>query len=80
MISPKPWPKAPNASRDFDAVGAVLCGIGPLPDRPDQTCCKHGDGPCEECGTTNARDALHTTDQGRGVVSRLTTRKKKKRS
>jgi hypothetical protein len=25
-----------------------------------RTRCKHGEGPCERCGTTNERDIVHT--------------------
>lgn len=38
---------------------------------PDNTLCKHGVGECETCGTTNTRDAIHTTVGGRGVVARI---------
>lgn len=36
--------------------------------------CKHGEGSCEECGTTNRRDAVHTTTAGKGAVARLRSR------
>jgi len=38
---------------------------------PAPTVCKHGEGSCEECGTTNRRDMPHTTVGGRGAVGRL---------
>lgn len=28
---------------------------------PHTTRCKHGFGDCEKCGTTNLRDAIHTS-------------------
>lgn len=34
------------------------------------TRCKHGPDPCERCGTTERRDARHTTVKGRGKVAR----------
>lgn len=40
-------------------------------ENPATTSCKHHKGDCEECGTTNLRDALHSTQGGRGVVGRL---------
>lgn len=36
---------------------------------PPRTTCKHRDGRCERCGTSDRRDALHTTRNGRGVVA-----------
>jgi len=38
---------------------------------PPATRCKHGRGDCEECGTSDRRDALHRTKGGRGAVARL---------
>lgn len=38
---------------------------------PDPTACKHGLGECERCGTSRARDALHTTTGGRGKVATI---------
>ncbi len=38
---------------------------------PPVTVCKHKRGDCAECGTTDRRDAVHTTQGGRGVVGRL---------
>lgn len=42
---------------------------------PDQTVCKHGEGSCEACGTTNRRDVVHTTTGGRGAVGQLRGRR-----
>jgi hypothetical protein len=39
--------------------------------QPPVTRCKHGRGACEECGTSDRRDALHRTKGGRGAVARL---------
>lgn len=38
---------------------------------PHTTSCKHGDGDCDECGTSDRRDVKHTTRGGKGVVGRL---------
>lgn len=39
------------------------------------TVCKHGKGSCEECGTTNRRDSVHTTEGGRGAIGRIAKRR-----
>ena len=39
------------------------------------TKCKHGLGDCEECGTTDRRDVLHTTRGGEGRVAKLRRRR-----
>ncbi len=38
--------------------------------RPVVTACKHGDGPCDVCGTSERADRPHTTVGGRGLVAR----------
>lgn len=38
---------------------------------PDNTRCKHGTADCEACGSSNRRDAKHTTKNGRGAVGSL---------
>jgi hypothetical protein len=38
---------------------------------PAPTVCKHGEGSCEECGTTNRRDMPHSTTGGLGSIGRL---------
>lgn len=38
---------------------------------PDVTKCKHREGACEKCGTTDRRDVKHTTQKGRGRVAQL---------
>ena len=49
-------------------LGQDIYGWGtPVP----QTVCKHGEGSCEACGTTNRREVVHTTEGGRGAVGRL---------
>lgn len=52
-------------------------GEPPAYDSPriDPTVCKHGKGSCEECGTSNRRDTVHTTESGLGAVGKLRTRK-----
>lgn len=35
-----------------------------------KTRCKHGRGECERCGTSDSRDVIHKTVNGRGVVAR----------
>ena len=42
-----------------------------LTEEPTTTRCKHGKGSCEECGTNDETDAIHTTVGGRGVVGRI---------
>ncbi len=44
---------------------------------PDTTKCKHREGACEKCGTTDRRDVKHTTKDGRGRVAQI--REKAKR-
>lgn len=39
------------------------------------TSCKHAPGSCEKCGTTDRRDALHTTRGGHGAVAGLRKRR-----
>lgn len=48
----------------------------PLTATEPVTRCKHGDGVCETCGTTDRRDAKHRTKNGRGVVGSLRKRKR----
>lgn len=38
---------------------------------PKKTRCKHGDKPCDLCGTSDGVDMLHTTIAGSGTVGRL---------
>ena len=83
----KPWPDPrlaafdcfsgadlfPTPLRDADRhgtrTGQDMYGWGAP--NPSPTVCKHGEGSCEECGTTNRRDMPHTTVGGRGAVGRL---------
>jgi len=44
---------------------------------PDTTKCKHREGACEKCGTTDRRDVKHTTQKGRGRVAQITQDRKK---
>jgi hypothetical protein len=41
---------------------------------PPVTCCKHGPGDCDACGTSDRRDARHSTIGGRGMVASLRER------
>jgi hypothetical protein len=45
---------------------------------PNTTTCKHKDGDCELCGTSNKRDVLHDTQGGVGKVGALIKKSKKK--
>jgi len=83
----KPWPdppasrivdcfsgsvSIPHPTRDIGRAGETgrdMYGWGI--ENPSPTVCKHGEGSCEECGTTNRRDMPHTTVGGRGAVGRL---------
>lgn len=40
------------------------------------TLCKHGSDSCGVCGTSDRRDFVHTTEGGRGSVSRLRDKKR----
>ena len=44
---------------------------------PNSTSCKHKEGDCEVCGTSNKRDVIHETKQGVGKVSSLIKKSKK---
>ena len=81
----KPWPDGPRIVDCFmgaDVTPRPLREEGRMGQagvdiyawgiaNPAPTVCKHGEGSCEECGTTNRRDMPHTTVGGRGVVGRL---------
>lgn len=62
------WP--PNPPRRPERVGAGA-RVDVDPEVQPETACKHGLGACERCGTTDARDALHTTERGVGRVGRI---------
>ena len=66
------WPTPPSPHDRHDGIMITDC-FGPLGVcvEPPTTSCKHGDGPCETCGTTDRRDAGHRTVNGRGAVARL---------
>lgn len=68
-MSTKPWPT--NKVIIVDGFAGSQWGWELEPKEPT-TACKHGHDECELCGTTNRRDALHTTVGGRGLFSRLT--------
>jgi hypothetical protein len=44
---------------------------------PPNTTCKHHEGTCDRCGTSDLVDAKHTTVAGRGSVARLRARREK---
>jgi len=73
-MTTKPWPKNVNHGPIMNGDCFVYSSIEQ--DRihesvEDSTACKHGSGSCEICGTTDRRDVLHTTKNGRGSVGRL---------
>lgn len=68
---PKRWPKPPIPTLLTDSPRAEHCILPWFVALPHQTACKHGEGACEDCGTTDTRDALHTTRGGVGAVGRL---------
>jgi len=63
------WPYLPP-SVDFEDSPGVGWNDWYFIIVPD-TCCKHGHDECERCGTTNRRDAKHTTVGGKGLVARI---------
>lgn len=83
----KPWPKTPAPTELLtgfvtdETVETPMLTRGPSGAAPSwngprvtRTECKHGEGPCETCGTTNRRDTPHKTKGGLGVVGRLRKR------
>jgi len=62
-VKPKPFPKLPQEP-DY--------GISfDVPSPKPSTACKHGLGECEQCGTSERKDMLHTTTRGVGKVGKL---------
>lgn len=61
-----PWDRGPV---EVDCFGGWSIELDP-PEK-NNTTCKHGLEECERCGTTDRRDARHTTVGGRGLVARL---------
>jgi hypothetical protein len=61
---PKRWNQQPPTlgELNIEFSGTVI---------PQTTACKHGIYACEKCGTTDRRDTLHTTKNGRGRVARI---------
>jgi hypothetical protein len=43
-----------------------------------RTKCKHGWFDCGTCGTSQARDALHTTIGGKGEIARLREKERRR--
>lgn len=74
-MSPKPWPSGPTTPTCFDdSPGAGWNDWHMVPLEP-RTCCKHGAGACETCGTTDERDYKHKTWGGRGLVAHIPRRR-----
>ena len=67
---PFPTPPTP-AHLDYPRGKTPIIEYFPMEVVPPSTACKHHEHGCEVCGTTDQRDALHTTRGGRGVVGRL---------
>jgi predicted transglutaminase-like cysteine proteinase len=61
----KSWPTIPAP---YDYTGWGIEGSWEV---PSNTACKHGHGSCEDCGTSDRVDRLHTTLGGVGLVGRL---------
>ena len=78
MTHPKPFPLPPTPEFLREHGAALDLDLG-LVEVPTATSCKHGRGGCEECGTTDRRDARHATKGGRGVVARLMGKRVKRR-
>ncbi len=71
-MSTKPWPKpAPEKYECFDDSPGAGWNDWYMSVIPPTTCCKHGDGSCEACGTTDRRDHKHKTLGGKGLVARI---------
>lgn len=61
-------------------VGTYIGCFSEMPSvRPSHLKCKHGDGSCEICGTSERTDIVHTTKKGKGVVGDLLTKNKIKK-
>ena len=71
MTDPKkrPFPRPPTPAFLHPPLTAAI--YWPLEVAPPTTACKHGEYECEPCGTSDTRDALHTTRGGKGAVARL---------
>lgn len=69
-MSAHPWPATPVVVDCFTGrqYGSYCWHYSVV---PDATCCKHGGGSCETCGTTNRRDHKHKTNGGKGLVARI---------
>ena len=69
----KPWPLVPLLPVNSLDLGTGCWTYGFI-EVPPTTSCKHGAGACEDCGTTDRRDVVHTTRGGRGAVGRIKRR------
>lgn len=74
-MNKKSWPVVTENRETLN--GFFHCCFGTEPKRSDdvKTTCKHGDGDCESCGTTERRDVVHVTERGVGKVGRLTRKR-----
>lgn len=52
-------------------ITQTLAGPESVLEVPPSTACKHGRLSCEVCGTSDRRDAVHTTQGGAGKVACL---------
>lgn len=76
MKKPKRFPVLPV---EVPSRGLTFMGPCCIPSEWDvkplnHTECKHGEGECETCGTTDKRDVIHETIGGRGKIGRLMKR------
>jgi hypothetical protein len=71
-MSTKPWPTPPPEKYDrFDDNPGAGWNDWYMSVIPPRARCKHGDGSCETCGTTDRRDYKHKTLGGKGIVARI---------
>jgi hypothetical protein len=79
----KRWPKAPEPPPEPPKGFCTQPVDGPTPtwptNRQSGAACKHGEGSCETCGTTDRREVVHTTEGGLGAVGKLRERGRKKK-
>jgi len=84
-MTTKKWPQPPKITTLEDrgtyngCFGGGCTRVDDFTVKKPTTACKHGEGDCEECGTTNRRDQMHETRGGRGVVGQAVARSRKKR-
>ena len=75
-MTTKKWPHPPVI---VDCFTGQVHGAGwndwHMVELKPETCCKHGAGECETCGTTDRRDYKHKTVGGKGAVARIPARR-----